>query len=99
MGGVQASDSLGDRGCQLLPVADGRGGALVALGTLGGGVHAPEAFEDRDRVLRVLQDAPIAFNVPGEAYNTLNGLHDDLVAPGPLEYVTFTVWFVLDWPC
>ena len=65
MGGYEALDSLGDWGCQLLAVADGRGGTIVAQGALGSNVRGQQGLVEGDRLLWVLQDAPIAFEVPG----------------------------------
>ena len=64
-GGVHASESLGERGCQRLTVADGRGSDLVARGGLGGGVCAPGGLADWAYLLRVLQDALLCSGLLG----------------------------------
>ena len=52
-------------GCQLLAVVEGQGGVLVASYVLGTDIRARKGLANGDRVLWVLQDAPIAFDVPG----------------------------------
>ena len=86
-GGVQTLDSLGDRGYQLLVVADWRGAVLVAWCVLGGDVRTQKGLAIGDSVLWVHRDASIIFNVLGAAPSDLGCLQCALVAPRFLYYV------------
>ena len=84
---------------QWLPVMDGQGGALVARGTLGGGVRALEGLADGAHALGFLQDFLLAFDVLGGAPSALNGVPEALIASVFPEYACLAFGVVLDWLC